>query len=356
MHKDRIYQAISGSPGTGTATLGAALDGFRTMAVAYGANATVPGVVFVEGNTWEVDQDCAYDHAAGTLTRGTLVASSSGSRINFGASTVVATVPISSWANALDQRTINKTSTHDGTANVTGVVGTMHIFSALTADRTFTLPSTAEVGDVVAVAFPGGSASYEILIKSAGTGDLINGVDCSSTEWSRLFIAGEVVQFRCVSATNPDWVVERDGRIPSSCRIYRSADVATTATTVTVTPLDTNDSTLDVGGMADTANNAIKVRRAGRYLISPMTAFSAITTDKYCYHGVAVNSTSTNTRTASLQVHGLTSSIYLTGNEIIKLAVDDLVRTLYQTNDGNSKSLQGGNDTGTSALTVTEVL
>ena len=353
MHKDRIYQAISGSPGTGTATLGAALDGFRTLATAYAANATVPGVVFVEGNTWEVDQDCAYDHAAGTLTRGTLVASSSGSRINFGASTVVATVPISSWANALDQRTINKTSTHDGTANVTGVVGTMHIFSALTADRTFTLPSTAEVGDVVAVAFPGGSASYEILIKSAGTGDLINGVDCSSTEWSRLFIAGEVVQFRCVSATNPDWVVERDGRIPSSGRIYLSADSSGTSTSGTI-PLDTNDSTMDKGGIVYTAGNGIKVRRAGRYNITSNYGGGNYDLNKYLTNNHVKNGT--QLRSVSIHRGPVAGPAYNSATIQTALAVDDVMTVTFGTDQTTTKSHYGGNDAATCDLVVVEVI
>lgn len=353
MHKDRVYQAISGSPGTGTATLGAALDGFRTLATAYAANATVPGVVFTEGNTWEVCQDCTYDNSAGTLTRGTLVASSSGSRINFGASTVVATVPISSWANALDQRTINKTSTHDGTANVTGVVGTMHIFSALTADRTFTLPSTAEVGDVVAVAFPGGSASYEILLKSAGAGDLINGVDCSSTEWSRLFIAGEVVQFRCVSATNPDWVVEQDGRIPSSCRIYLSADSANTNTSGT-TPLNTNDSTMDVGGLVYTAGNGVKVRRAGRYRVESGYCGGNYEANKY----LTTNINKNGTPARSLTIHRgpVAGPAYAFASITIPLAVDDVMTQSFGTDQTASKSHYGGNDAATCDVVVIEVI
>lgn len=353
-HKDRIYQAVTGSPGTGAATLGTAFDGFRTMSAAYGANATVPGVLFVEGNTWEIAKNCAYDHSAGTISRGTFVASSTGSAVSFGSSTVVSSVPIADWATNLDNRVLGH-STHDGTADVTGVVGTLHVFTALTADRTFTLPSSASAGDRVGVSFPAGSASYEVLVKSA-SGDKINNVDCSSTEWSRLFVAGEVVIFRCIDSSTVDWVVEQDGRIPTSCRIYRSADVETTTTSVTVVPLDTNDSNLDVGGMADTANNAIKVRRAGRYNAAPITGFSAITLVKYAYHGIAVNSTSTNTRTCSLFNPGGTTACYMNGNEFLKLAVDDLLRVLYQTNDSASKNLIGGNDASTCALTVTEVL
>lgn len=350
-HKDRIYQAVTGSPGTGAATLGTAFDGFRTMSAAYGANATVPGILFVEGNTWEVAKNCAYDHSAGTISRGTFVASSTGSAVNFGSSTVVSSVPIADWATNLDNRVLGH-STHDGTADVTGVIGTLHVFTALTADRTFTLPSSANAGDRVGVSFPAGSASYEVLIKSA-SGDKINNVDCSSTEWSRLFVAGEVVVFRCIDSSTVDWVVEQDGRIPTSCRIYLSADNSNT-TTSGVIALNTNDTAMDVGGLADTANNAIKVRRAGRYCIE--VSYNGGNYDANKYVTAAALKNSVALRNTMIHRSPVTGGAYIVGAVTTSLAVNDSIQMNFGTDQTTTKSHYGGNDATTCDLVVSEVL
>lgn len=350
-HKDRIYQAVSDSPGTGAATLGTAFDGFRTMSAAYGTNATVPGVLFTEGNTWEVCQDCAYDHSAGTIGRGTLVASSSGSRISFGNSTVVASVPISSWATNLDNRVLGH-SAHDGTADVTGVIGTLHVFAALTADRTFTLPSSANAGDRVGVSFPAGSASYEVLIKSA-SGDKINNVDCSSTEWSRLFVAGEVVVFRCIDSSTVDWLVEQDGRIPSIGRIYLATDNANTTTGGTV-PLDTNDSAMAQGDIVHTAGNGIKVRRTGKYHIETNYSGGNYDVNKYLTTNVVKNGSTL--RGVTLHRGPVAGPTYSSASITAPLAVDDVITQQFGTDQTTTKSHYGGNDYATCDLVVSEVL
>ena len=73
-----IGQAVSGTPGTGTITLGAALAKLRALA------ATVDGIT-VDGNTVDVlltdgddqsiERDCLYTAAGNTLGRGTVESS-----------------------------------------------------------------------------------------------------------------------------------------------------------------------------------------------------------------------------------------------------------------------------------------
>lgn len=252
---------VTGTPGTGTITLSAADTGYQSFATAYGANANVD-VLIEEGSAWEIARDCTYTHSGTTLSRGTLEASSTGSALSL---TSAAKVYVVNSAARI-QKMIGgylENSTHDGTAAVTGVVGTMHVFTGLTADRDFTLPSSALAGDRVGVSFPVGSASYEILLKSA-SGDKINNVDCSSTEWSRLFIAGETVIFRCVDASTVDWVVEYDGRIPSY--VYNNETI--TVTTAYTTYYPSYSSPTDPHSLVDAANSRIKFRRAGRYLVT----------------------------------------------------------------------------------------
>lgn len=258
--KNRVGCATS-TTGTGTITLGAAESGYQSFSTAYGADANVD-LLIEDGTAWEIARDCTYSHSGGTVTRGTLEASSTGSAISLSGA---AKAYVIAGATRL-QRMVGgylEHASHDGTANVTGVVGTLHVFTGLTADRTFTLPSGASAGDRVGVSFPGGSASYEILLKSA-SGDKVNNVDCSTTEWSRLFIAGEVVIFRCVDGSTVDWVVEYDGRIP--CYVYLSEAMTISAAWTTTFPAWTGAT--NPHGLVDTTNKQVVVRRAGRYIVT----------------------------------------------------------------------------------------
>lgn len=265
--KNRVGMSVTGTPGTGTITLNAAESSYQSFATAYGANANVD-VLIVDGTAWEVARDCTYTHSGTTLSRGTLEASSTGSAISLTGS---AKVYVTASAERLrkGQQGYLEHSSHNGTAAVTGVVGTLHVFTGLTADRDFTLPATAAVGDRIGVTFPAGSASYEILLKSA-SGDKINNVDCSSTEWSRLFIAGETVIFRCIDGSTVDWVVEYDGRIPCTGLMYLASDAdGESAATVTLPTSASNPAswtTINSNGVTvDTATGKFTVRRNGIY-------------------------------------------------------------------------------------------
>lgn len=80
--KNRVGNAVSGTPGTGTITLGSAESGYQSFSAAYGANANVD-ILIEEGTSWEIARDCTYTHSGTTLTRGTLESSSTGSAVSF---------------------------------------------------------------------------------------------------------------------------------------------------------------------------------------------------------------------------------------------------------------------------------
>ena len=80
-HKNRVQMSVSGTPGTGTITLGSAASGYQSFSAAHGANATVD-VLITDGTAWEVARGCTYTHSGTTLSRGTLEASSTGSAIS----------------------------------------------------------------------------------------------------------------------------------------------------------------------------------------------------------------------------------------------------------------------------------
>ncbi len=101
LHKNRIAMSVSGTPGTGTITLGSALTGYRSFSTGYGANATVDAL-FKDGSNWEIARNCAYTHSGTTLTRGTLEESSSGSAISLTSSAEVYVIWTAERANTFE--------------------------------------------------------------------------------------------------------------------------------------------------------------------------------------------------------------------------------------------------------------
>lgn len=164
---------------------------------------------------------------------------------------------------------------------ISAAVNTLYVadMSGWTADRTLTLPTTAAVGDRIGLMVTVGDADYEWLI-TAATSDTLNGV-AGGTEWSRLFITGEVVILRCVTA-NSAWVVEYDGRIGPLA--YASSDASTTQTltrnvaTKITTALATEIA--DPASEWDATNKKFVARRAGVYAFSVFCQMSGIGADQ----------------------------------------------------------------------------
>ncbi len=155
-------------------------------------------------------------------------------------------------------------------ADTTMAVNTLYVVDMsawATADRTYTLPATAAVGDTIGIVVTAGDASHELII-TAGSGDTLNGI-AGGTEWSRLFITNEVVIMRCTVA-NTTWVVVQDGRIPQKCDIEltTSCDGEAPNTfeqpTLCATP-GAWTARVDVGSLASVSQDRITVRRAGNY-------------------------------------------------------------------------------------------
>lgn len=76
VHHNNVGMTVSGTPGTGTVTLGSAITDATngdhvSFALAYGAAANVD-CLFQDGNKVSWERDCTYNHAAGTITRGTV--------------------------------------------------------------------------------------------------------------------------------------------------------------------------------------------------------------------------------------------------------------------------------------------
>lgn len=205
-HANRVQMTVSGTPGTGTITLGSASSGYRTFASAYGADATVD-VLIVDGTAWEVARGCAYTNSGTTLSRGTLESSSTGSAISLTSAAIVSVIATADSGRRWDAAALEHSTVTGTSGAISAAVNTLYVadMSGWTADRTLTLPATAAVGDRVGVMVSTGDADYEWLI-TAASGDTLNGV-AGGTEWSRVYATGDCAVFRCVTA-NSAWVVD----------------------------------------------------------------------------------------------------------------------------------------------------
>lgn len=273
--KDRVKET-STTTGTGTLTLAGAVSGFRSFADIGNANTTAYVILEASESAptqWEVGIG-TYTSAGTTLARTTVLRTSSGGTSAITLASGTHTVVCGWSAQSASQSYIHPIALPSD-SNPTVGVGEWHYGSiaAYTANRTFTLPSAAATGDRIGIALTTGDDVYALLVKTS-TGDKINGVDCSTTEWSRLLMTGETVVFRCIDGSTVDWVVEHDGRIPLRASMLKNTN--TTVATATNTKLNLNEVVLDnAGGQANTTNNRIDVRRAGTYAIYPRIATDA---------------------------------------------------------------------------------
>jgi len=226
-------------------------------------------------------------------------------------------------------------------ADTTLIVGAMHVFDvgAFTADRTATLPATAAVGDRCGIIVSTGDDAYELLI-TAASGDTLNGI-AGGTEWSRVFITGEVVIFRCISA-NATWVAELDGRIPQVglMRLSTNADGESAATFTRPTQAASAGAWtayVNIGSICSTSGDSMVVRRAGRYNLSYVGLIKDAVTDQQ-YHGAALyhNGTTNILHAATMQASGSSSPQSSTGVVLgYPMETDETVVYQYRTQPGS---------------------
>lgn len=249
-------------------------DGTRTIAAAYSTTETLPYMATDNAGLWESGIGTFTIGTPNTLVRTTILESSNtDAAVDFsggGDVTIFVEWPasIAEQSNRVaDEADAGAHLTNQSdtitTTSLTGVVGKLHLctIAGLTANRDFILPSVCAAGDRIGVYIIDGDASFELLLKPA-TGDTINN-GLSGAEWSRLFIANEIVIFKCITA-NSEWIVERDGRIPSK-GLLRLTTSATTNTAGTSNYATDNGGAwtaeVDVGNITDVSTDKIKVRR-----------------------------------------------------------------------------------------------
>ncbi len=152
------------------------------------------------------------------------------------------------------------------TGDVTGEAEKHYLctIAGLTASRNLTLPVASEAGQRIRVTILDGDADYELIIKGAATVTINSGA--AATEWSRLFQAGESVEFISTSTTN--WAVSADARIPCSGYMELTTEGDGEGSWVVTRPHNVGGawtSRKDRGDVIDTSTGSIKARRAGHW-------------------------------------------------------------------------------------------
>lgn len=274
-YKDNI-QVTSTTTGTDTLTQAAAVTGFAAPAAGDDGKTFTIMIKLVDASgiptgEWELCES-TYTHSGTTWSRGTLIDSSTGSRVTFSAGTkhIAVVAPARVFGAAGGGLEIsNQTVT---TTDITGAVGNMYIctIAGLTANRNLTLPSAA-VGERIGVHVVDGDDTYALILKGA-SGQTING-GSAATEWSRVFIKGETVIFKCIAANT--WIVESDGRIPcvAKIRLTATSQSVSAATQTEWKDFDSNgvSEVFDVGNIMDgttgSSGGRVTIRRSSDYNI-----------------------------------------------------------------------------------------
>jgi plastocyanin len=351
---DNVLETISAvaDSGLGDVTLSGAVDAnARELGAADDGKSFE--VTFEEpGTGTETRAGCVYTHSGRTLTRGTLLSSTTGSAITLTtAATVAGVVSAASLTNVIFRHVAGPD------ANTTMEAGVCYAvdLGTFTATRTYTLPATARVGDRVQLLVTAGSATHEVIV-TAGSGDTLNGV-AGGTEWSRLLITGETLTLKCVDADS-SWVVEIDGRIAqrAKMRLSTSADgeAASTYTRPTAAPTaGAWTSTWDNASINVPASDRIAPRRAGQYeIVVAYVPKDLGTSGQFVNLEIRRNgSTVLGGPSAGLLSSGVNR---ITAVVMDSIAVGDYFDYWYRTEAGGLGALASAN--GTCTLAVEEIL
>lgn len=221
------------------------------------------------------------------------------------------------------------------TANLTGVVGSLHlcIIAGLTASRDFVLP-VGTAGDRIGVYIVDGDNSFELLIKPSATGTInAGGV---GAEWSRLFILGESVILRCTAADT--WIVEKDGR-RSMVGLIELTTAVTTNAANTIVYASANGgawtSRIDIGNIVDVTTEKMIARRACKANVATgMLSNSTVTDATFANSAIELNNV-TNILLSRAFVSTTGVFIGVSEASVISLATGNFIRHKFRTQEVN---------------------
>jgi hypothetical protein len=209
--------------------------------------------------------------------------------------------------------------------NNTAAVNTRVVtdISGYSADRTTTLPATFAVGDLVEVYVSVGDDTYAQIIAPAA-GDTIDG-GSEGAEWSRLFITGEKVRFRGVTA-NAAWTVDYDGRITVIGTHRNDEGQAISTSTVTVVGLSSVAGNVNVGNIFDYTNDKLLCRRSGQWMVQISTTSPEVFDEnEWAKVAIFLNSTSV-CESFNVSYKTTNGRLFMMASKIISVAAGDYVQ------------------------------
>jgi hypothetical protein len=270
-YKDNIL-ATTTTTGTGTLTQATAVTGYSLPVSGDDAKVFVVMIKAVDGNgiptgAWELTES-TYTHSGTTWSRGTLIDSSTGSRIDFaaGAKHIAVVMP---------SREIIDPNIRQAEISVTGAttatIGRYHVCSGTSADYTVTLPAAS------------GNAGRTITIRMASGLTKLVTIDGNSTELidglqTRVMWAGESATLLC-DGTGWSKISGKSIAIVQRAVNSSSGGGVQTITTATMTIVNLVTATDNPVGMVDVANDRIYAPRSSAYNIAGsivyLSAFTA---------------------------------------------------------------------------------
>lgn len=253
---DRAAVTVSGTPGTGAITIGAAKTGpWRTMPS--GADGLTYEVTAVDGSAWEVFES-TYTHSGTSLSRGTLLSSSTGSRISL---TSAAECYITAAARSLDTWDALAQVLHGSEVSITGAatatIDRMHVCNGTSSNYTVTLPAVSgNAGKLIGFRMDPGLTKLVTL-----DGNASETIDGSTT---RIMWADEKAILYCNGSA---WFKLAGVSKPLALMLQRTTVTGDQSfTSSTWTACETSEVVFGTTLMQDATNKRIKIVRPGRYL------------------------------------------------------------------------------------------
>lgn len=289
-----IRQTISNTPGSaGGFTLSTPVSGF--LGLEAGDDGLSFDLKITEGTSSEARTGCVYTHGTTSLTRGTLEKSTTGAAVNFTSAAIVSVVATAASGTRWDSAGLVLVTGTDANTTLVPDTTTNVDLSAFTADRDYTLPTNAIVGQEVELLISAGSSTRKVNWYT-GAGQTLaygGGVVAAASLITSFFIPGENPRVKYLGGNK--WTTVRDGRIPCSGGYSITSGSAATGVGGTIYlltsfPSATATASTLVGFVA--SGGQVTTRRAGVYdVVSSYATGSSVLDAKFAAAFVYVNGT-----------------------------------------------------------------
>ena len=349
--------------GTGTINLAGAADGFQTFVAGVG-NGYQCYYAITSGNDWEVGSGTVTDASPDTLSRDTVLASSnSGSKISLAdTSEVFCTQPASKAVllDSDDRVAVNQSSpvsTLDVGGSVSGAATEFtYADDSTTLDETHgtvtvdTTGAASMMMDDIDIILPAAAAAtkgrlytvkkidtestpVKVTVASAGTIDGETAVN--------LFLQNDFITVQCVyDGSAYAWHVIAEYHKPHSASLIQTSDQSISTGGSVLLDYDTVE--FQQGCEADTTNNKITVKRAGKYLVGANIAMDGFSSFAYIQIDLQKNGSTSNAYNRSRHLAGYNGKPAGNTSILVDLEADDYMRAFCYHASSSAENTNSG--------------